>query len=205
MTRAPRPSLFQSEASRSNHILARTMFNEMLRSGRTRVDMLDFVNCLLGLLSEAARPEGPVRPAVSIMVDPESGFPTRHALQELLLHELERSADEPGRAPVALLLLRLSLQRSLETDMLLLRHALRRDDVIVPLEKGRVAVVLHGPQSTREAVCIRIHARLEMNAQGRAGEAMALRLLEPGRSLRLLWLSLFRELQLPGHRRPPDG
>lgn len=175
--------------NRANAILARSFFNEMIKSGRSRGDMIDFVNCLLGLISQfggrkAGATAGP-------LVDPETGIPTRAALHELVNHELDLSGN-PGRS-AALLVMRVRSGSDLLIGVQLLQHQLRRGDVVAPLRSGLVGGLLYTPFEAIPAIQSRISARLVAHPEfGRVFEGLAIRPLSKGVKSRAVWTEALR-------------
>src|SRR5438045_2170185 len=86
-----RSALFSASPDPSNQVLARTLLNEMMRSGRTRSQMIDFVNCFLELVVQTSGRQSSSARSNS-MVDTNSGLPNRRALHDLFFHELDPGA-----------------------------------------------------------------------------------------------------------------
>ncbi len=202
---APRPmaSLFRTEASRSNVILARTVFNEMVRSGRQRNDILEFVNCLLELVVSTASREGFEK--LPALIDPHTGFPTRSGFYALLLHELDPAQHETPRAGLVLI----ALQRQLDLELVArkLQHLLRGSDVVVPLRRQRMAALVYPRElGDLEQIETRITDVFERNlGASRSDIQLVSRPLEPGESVPRLWRSALRQLRLKVRQLPNHG
>ena len=206
-----RSALFQSEFTRSNAILARTLLNEMMRGGWTRTQMLEFVNCFLGLLSGSARSQ-PARPE-ALLVDPQTGFPTRAGFHRLLLHELSPQANS---VDASLVLVELLGETDLVTEAKLLRHCLRSEDVVAPLGRGMIAALTYCPSAELERTAQRMLERMIRARRHRSdplpaqGGGVKVRVAaqpvrRPG-SPRALWFALFRTLKCQvAFARAPDA
>jgi GGDEF domain-containing protein len=135
-----------------NQIFARTIYNQLVSSGRDRAAIIDVVNALLDqLLRASAQP-------TAVLVDPETGFPTRAGLSALLRHELD--ANRTDDRPAALVLL--SAPGAPSTPVLagILRARLRGTDFIVPLGEGRAAAVLYCDETAASVVAERLASAL---------------------------------------------
>jgi GGDEF domain-containing protein len=144
-----RRGIFSTDASRANQILARTLYNELVSSGRDRSAIIDIVNALLDVL---VRSQG--KPAPALLVDPETGFPTRAGLLALLQHEVDPSGTDQRRVALALI----SAPGAPSTPVLagILRARLRGADFVVPLGNGRAAAILYCDESNARSVAERL-------------------------------------------------
>lgn len=145
--------MFATDASRGNQILARTLYNELVSSGRDRSAIVEVVNSLLDLLFHA---QGKAAPA--LLVDPDTGFPTRAGLLALVQHELDPSMSEQRPACLALI----SAPAAPSTPVLagILRARLRGADFVVPLGEGRAAAILYCDETSARAVAERLATTL---------------------------------------------
>jgi hypothetical protein len=172
--------------SRAKQILARSLYNEFVKDGWSRSDILDYVNILLDIVIKSEDEADP-KP----LIDTETGFVTRTGFQELLLHQLDPTTTR-SFAPCVLL-----VQLPPDSDQLIsaeiLRNMLRVGDVVAPLRHHRVAVYLDVPID----MGVDIRQRLSKKLEGRLGTTIpsSLRSLEPSMSLRPLWSGMLRELQ----------
>ncbi len=192
-----RSPLFESEASRSNVLLARTFYNELVRSNRSRAEILDFVNVLLGLVTETAR-EAPARPRP--LINPATGMPTRQAFHLLLLHELDPAASHPS--PAAVLMVRFDPKADQAACAGAVRHSLRASDVIAPLGSGRIAAVVYPKLISDLPTLLERLARV-LSSGERSGwfRSLAGKPLQPGTAPRALWAALLRQsVRSPGLR-----
>lgn len=191
---APPPSsrrqgIFSTEASRANQILARTLYNELISSGRDRSAIVDVVNSLLDVLFRA---QG--KPLPAMLVDPLTGFPTRAGLSALLQHELDPTTDSPR--PVTLILL--SAPGAPNTTVLagILRARLRSSDFVVPLGHGRAAALLYCEESRAKVIADRLGAALSsLSALGAEPVTLHVEPLRRGERVGTIWRRAIRSLQ----------
>ncbi|MGQ0508551.1 MAG: hypothetical protein ACT4TC_24905 [Myxococcaceae bacterium] len=180
--RRPSP-LFEGDAARSNLILARTFYNELVRSGRSRSQIIDLVNMLLGMVLGG---QGRGRPATNLLIDPENGFPSQIALQELILHELDPATERSDTAALALF----EAPRSVIPLILAqkLRHNLRPSDVVALMRHNRVGCVIFLPSP---AQLPNVKTRVEKLFKGDlAGVTSSFMVLKSGTHPRALWREL---------------
>lgn len=177
-----RSALFESDISRSNMLLARTFHQELVRSGRSRTEMIGFINCLLSLItSELERNRRPL-PLVAL----DTGVPSRRALHQLLLHEADPDAGHRHIAGVVVIRLRDGMDGLEEARHL--RHMLRSSDVVTALGMGWLAAVVY-PRTTDGLAAI--NCRVVQGGNGRYDSAVVER-IKPGTSVTAFWRGLLR-------------
>ena len=188
---SPRVGLFAVDRGRSDLLLARTLHGELVRGGRSRSEILAFVNALLGFVLEKGRGSQSGPPPL----DPQTGLPTRSGFHQLVLHELD--PDEAHGVRACVLLLDLPKGLSPSHEAVRLSHFLRATDVVAPMGPGRLAALLyirHGADWS--GVLARLWAG---RAQGRVSfEKVAAEPLEHGAGAKVLWARLHRSLRSGG-------
>jgi hypothetical protein len=191
---APPPSsrrqgIFSTDASRANQILARTLYNELVSSGRDRTAIVDVVNSLLDVLFRA---QG--KPLPALLVDPASGFPTRAGLSALLQHELDATRSDVR--PVSLVLLSAPAAPNPHVLAGIVRARLRGTDFVVPLGRGRTAALLYCNDASASAVALRLAATLSSHsALGADPVSMHVEPLRRGERVGVVWRRAVRSLR----------
>ena len=180
------PSPF-SEKQQPDVILARSLYRDLVRGGRTRTDILGFVNLLLGMVVESGEGRLAQPP-----VDPATGFATRSGFHLLVMHELDASVAHGRKSGVLVLQVAAGVVE-LEAARRL-RDFLRATDVVSPLGARRVGVVIYPREASHvELVVARIEAALKTCQLPIT--AMASAPLNPGSSPRAVWSRLLRSLR----------
>jgi hypothetical protein len=150
--------------------------------------MIDFVNCFLELLADSRGTAGNVRQP---LIDPVSGVPTGRAFRDLLRHELDPNRE--GDLPSMLLMLRLPSHIDLELAGKILKHRLRADDVLVPLGRGRIGMIVYAQESHLEAVITRLKAGLRDHRKLAVPDARMVGVpLRRGDSAATVWQNILR-------------
>lgn len=184
-----RRGIFSTDASRANQILARTLYNELVSSGRDRAAIVDVVNALLDTLFRA---QG--NPTPGVLVDPETGFPTRNGLAALLQHELDPNRTD--ERAVSLVLFSAPAAPSMHVLAGILRARLRGTDFVVPLGDGRLAAVLYCDDTRASSVAERLeNALASHSALGAEPVALHVEPLARGERVGVVWRRAVRALR----------
>ena len=175
----------------SDLLLARTLFRELVQSGRTTADVLSFVNCLLGVVIDSSGRNSRKYPVE--MIDPSSALPTRAGIHALVVHELDADNDS-GRC-AGVILAKLTQLVDLPVVAMRVRHALRASDVVALLRPGvLVAVVYPRQPEDIERVRARVHQILRANFESTSLQVVA-SMLTKGALPRHVWSQLLRKLR----------
>lgn len=155
--------------------------------------MLEFVNCFLSLLSSSVR--GRTEDENLLLLNPETGFPTRKGFYELVRHELAGEHGNSTRA--AVMLMRLDDPSDLILSSSRLRRALREGDVVAPLHSRLLGAVLYCPEADLPVARRRITEKfLSTPAMpGTKVVGLAVQPLPPKTDSRRIWKMLFSQLR----------
>jgi len=176
--------LLKSEGAGSNELLARSFYNELRRGGRSRSDVLDLVNCLVSLLITSAGHQN--GRTLTDSIDPVTGFPTRQAFHQMVLHQLDPEGE--ARTPASVLLIRFRREVSPCDAYLIVRHHLRNSDIVAPLAHGIVGAIVY-PRRAEDL------GRVFERICDPSILAIASEILEPSTNSKQLWRALRKKLK----------
>lgn len=188
--------LFQNDLARSNLLMARTLYNEMIRNGRSRGDILDFVNCLLSLVAAPHRKnEGPEL----VLIDPATGLPTAEALNQLVLHHLEPEEGQKEK-PAGLMFVRIDARLQTVLAAQRLRHIMRSTDVVAVLGDDLIGVVVY-PRQLADLDAVESRALRQLKSLEGETTRAAIIPLTAGMGIKQVWRSLLTRLKPAGAKK----
>ena len=173
------------EMLRANTIFARTMFNEMVRAKKSRADIVEVVNALLSCVLDARGFS-----STEVMVDPDTGFPTRQGFLRLIQHELD--PDSENKRSCSLIACEFDGAGS-GFSLGLFRHRLRGSDVVCLLEPNLVVAVVYCEPKEVQAIAARMKTALPASVDSTSVRWAIMPLLK-GEKIGRLWRAVRTEL-----------